>query len=151
MAIASTMQTCSIPFKNVSQIGTIPTLPQTPQHKNINDLLEYYGKLEQQEAKRKPKTCHQDNSKLQQQPARNQNQCRQGNQNQCNGNNRRNKESFCSYHQLHGHSDAECRDPRNPKGVNANSFPPSLFTLKSNQTPSLSMDAHSLFQKPMKA
>jgi hypothetical protein len=45
---------------------------------NINDLLEYYGKLEQQEAKRKPKTCRQDNSKLQQQPARNQNQCHQG-------------------------------------------------------------------------
>jgi hypothetical protein len=30
------------------------------------------------------------------------------------------------------------------------SFPPSLFTSKSNGTPSLSMDAHSLFQKPMK-
>jgi hypothetical protein len=28
----------------------------------INDVLEYYGKLEQQEAKRKPKTHHQDNS-----------------------------------------------------------------------------------------
>jgi hypothetical protein len=34
--------------------------------KNINDLLEYYGKLEQQEAKRKLKTHHQDNSKSQQ-------------------------------------------------------------------------------------
>jgi hypothetical protein len=31
------------------------------------------------------------------------------------------------------------------------SFPPSLFTSKLNPTPSLSMDAHSLFQKPMKA
>jgi hypothetical protein len=32
------------------------------------------------------------------------------------------------------------------------SFPPSLFTSKSNPMPSLSMDAHcSLFQKPMKA
>jgi hypothetical protein len=88
--------------------------------KNINDLLEYYGKLEQQEAKRKPKTCHQDNSKPQQQPARNQNQCHQGNQNQCNGNNHHNEESFCSYHQLRRYSDAECHDPRNPKGVNAN-------------------------------
>jgi hypothetical protein len=29
---------------------------------NINDLLEHYGKLEQQEAKRKLKACHQDNS-----------------------------------------------------------------------------------------
>jgi hypothetical protein len=87
---------------------------------NINDLLEYYGKLELQEAKRKPKTRRQDKTKSQQQPARNQNQRRQGNQNQCSGNNRRNEESFCSYHQLRGHSDAECRDPRNPKGVNAN-------------------------------
>jgi hypothetical protein len=87
---------------------------------NINHLLEYYGKLELQEAKRKPKTCHQDNTKSQQQPVRNQNQRRQGNQNQHNGNNRRNEESFCSYHQLRGHSDAECCDPHNPKGVNAN-------------------------------
>ncbi len=87
---------------------------------NINDLLEYYGKLELQEAKRKPKTCHQDNSKLQQQPVRNQNKCHQGNQNQCNGNNCHNEEYFCSYHQLHGHSDAKCCNPRNPKGVNAN-------------------------------
>jgi hypothetical protein len=87
---------------------------------NINDLLEYYGKLELQEAKRKPKTCCQDNTKSQQQPARNQNQCHQGNQNQHSGNNCRNEESFCSYHQLHGHSDAECHGPRNPKGVNAN-------------------------------
>jgi hypothetical protein len=31
------------------------------------------------------------------------------------------------------------------------SFPPSLFTSKSNPTPSLSMDARSLFQKPTKA
>jgi hypothetical protein len=36
---------------------------------NINDLLEYYGKLEQQEMKRKPKPRRQDNSKSQQQPA----------------------------------------------------------------------------------
>jgi hypothetical protein len=87
---------------------------------NINDLLKYNGKLEQQEAKRKPKTRRQDNSKSQQQPARNQNQCHQGNQDQHNGNNCCNEESFCSYHQLRGHSDAEFRDPRNPKGVNAN-------------------------------
>jgi hypothetical protein len=44
---------------------------------NINDLLEYYGKLEQQEAKMKLKSCHQDNDKSQ--PARNQNQHSQGN------------------------------------------------------------------------
>jgi hypothetical protein len=88
--------------------------------KNINDLLEYYGKLEQQEAERKQKTRHQDNSKLQQQPARNQNQCCQGNQNQHNGNNHHNEESFCSYHQLCRHSDAKCHDPCNPKGANAN-------------------------------
>jgi hypothetical protein len=87
---------------------------------NINDLLEYYGKRKLQEAKRKPKTRVQDNTKSQQQPARNQNQCCQGNQNLCSRNNRCNEESFCSYHQLHGHSDAECRDPHNPKGVNAN-------------------------------
>ncbi len=79
--------------------------------KNINDLLEYYGKLKQQESMRKPKTHHQDNIKSQQQPARNQNQCHQGNQNQCIGNNHCNEESFCSYHQIHGHSDAECCDP----------------------------------------
>jgi hypothetical protein len=83
--------------------------------KNIDDLLEYYGKLEQQESKRKLKTSHQDNSKSQQQPARNQNQCCQGNQNQCNGNNHCNKESFCSYNSLHGHSDAKCHDPCHPK------------------------------------
>jgi hypothetical protein len=87
---------------------------------NINDLPKYYGKLKQQEAKRKLKAHHQDNSKSQQQSARNQNQCSQGDQNQCNGNNCHNEESFCSYHQLHGHSDAECHDPCNPKGVNAN-------------------------------
>jgi hypothetical protein len=45
---------------------------------NINDLVEYHGKLELKEAKRKPKTCCKDNSKSQQQPARNQNQCHQG-------------------------------------------------------------------------
>jgi hypothetical protein len=49
---------------------------------NINDLLEYYGKLEQQEAKMKLKSCYQDNNMSQ--PARNQNQHSQGNQNQCN-------------------------------------------------------------------
>jgi hypothetical protein len=108
-----TIQEC-VPDWNNSYIASNTTT------ENINDLLEYYGKLELQEAKRKPKTRHQDNTKSQQQPARNQNQCRQGNQNQRSGNNRRNEESFCSYHQLHGHSDAECRDPRNPKGVNAN-------------------------------
>jgi hypothetical protein len=31
------------------------------------------------------------------------------------------------------------------------SYPPNLSTLKSNPMPSLSMDVHSLFQKPMKA
>jgi hypothetical protein len=31
------------------------------------------------------------------------------------------------------------------------SYPPNLSTLKSNPMPSLSMDAHYLFQKPMKA
>jgi hypothetical protein len=31
------------------------------------------------------------------------------------------------------------------------SYPPNLSTLKSNPMPSLSMDMHSLFQKPMKA
>jgi hypothetical protein len=108
-----TIQEC-VPDWNNSYIASYTTT------KNINDLLEYYEKLEQQEAKRKPKTHRQDNSKSQQQPARNQNQRRQGNQNQRKGNNRRNEEFFCSYHQLHGHSDAECRDPRNPKGVNAN-------------------------------
>jgi hypothetical protein len=51
---------------------------------NINDLLEYYGKLEQQEMKRKPKPRRQDNSKSPQKPARNRNQRRQGNQNQRN-------------------------------------------------------------------
>jgi hypothetical protein len=70
--------------------------------------------FKQQEAKRKPKTCCQDNSKLQQQQARNQNQCCQGNQNH------HNEESFCSYHQFCRHSDAECHNPHNPKEVNAN-------------------------------
>jgi hypothetical protein len=72
------------------------------------------------QGKRKPKTHRQDDSKLQQQPARNQNQCCQGNENQRNGNNPHNEESFCSYHQLHGHSDAKWHNPCNPKGVNAN-------------------------------
>jgi hypothetical protein len=109
----NTIQECVLDWNN-SYIASNTTT------ENINDLLEYYGKLELQEAKRKPKTHRQDNTKSQQQPARNQNQCRQGNQNQRSGNNRHNEESFCSYHQLRGHSDAECRDPRNPKGVNAN-------------------------------
>jgi hypothetical protein len=108
-----TIQEC-VPDWNNSYIASNTTT------KNINDLLEYYGKLKQQEAKRKPKTHRQDNSKSQQQPARNQNQHHQGNQNQCHGNNCHNEESFCSYHQLRGHSDAECRDLCNPKGVNAN-------------------------------
>jgi hypothetical protein len=108
-----TIQEC-VPDWNNSYIASNTTT------ENINDLLEYYGKLELQEAKRKPKTRRQDNSKSQQQPARNQNQRRQGNQNQRSGNNRCNEESFCSYHQLRGHSDAECRDPRNPRGANAN-------------------------------
>jgi hypothetical protein len=108
-----TIQEC-VPNWNISYIAS------NTMTENINDLLEYYGKLKLQEAKRKPKTRRQDNSKSQQQPARNQNQHCQGNQDQRNGNNRHNRESFCSYHQLRGHSDAECRDPRNPKGVNAN-------------------------------
>jgi hypothetical protein len=108
-----TIQEC-VPDWNNSYIASNITT------ENINDLLEYYGKLELQEAKRKPKSRCQDNSKSHQQPARNQNQCRQGNQNQRNGNNRCNEESFCSYHQLRGHSDAKCRNPHNPKGVNAN-------------------------------
>jgi hypothetical protein len=33
LAITSMMPTCSTPFRNVFQIGTIPTLPQTPQPK----------------------------------------------------------------------------------------------------------------------
>jgi hypothetical protein len=33
MAIASTMPTCSTPYKNVSRIGAIPTLPQTSKTK----------------------------------------------------------------------------------------------------------------------
>jgi hypothetical protein len=108
-----TIQEC-VPNWNISYIAS------NTMTENINDLLEYYGKLKLQEAKRKPKTRCQDNSKSQQQPARNQNQHCQGNQNQRNGNNRHNRESFCSYHQLRGHSDAKCHDPRNPKGVNAN-------------------------------
>jgi hypothetical protein len=70
-----TIQEC-VPDWNNSYIASNTTT------KDINDILEYYGKLEQQEAKRKLKTHCQDNSKSQQQPARNQNQCRQGNQNQ---------------------------------------------------------------------
>jgi hypothetical protein len=109
----NTIQEC-VPDWNNSYIASNTTT------ENINDLLEYYRKLELKEAKGKPKTRCQDNSKSQQQPARNQNQCRQRNQNQRNGNNHRNEEFFCSYHQLRGHSDAQCRNPRNPKGVNAN-------------------------------
>jgi hypothetical protein len=121
MAITSMMLTCM--FDTIQEC--VPDwsnsyIASNTKTKNINDLLEYDGKLEQQESKRKPKTHHQDNSKSQQQPARNQNQCRQGNQSQHNGNNCHNEESLCSYHQLHGHSDAECHDPHKPRGVNAN-------------------------------
>jgi hypothetical protein len=35
MAIASTMPTCSTPFRNVFRIGTIHTLPQTPAIRTI--------------------------------------------------------------------------------------------------------------------
>ncbi len=94
MVIASMMPTCSTPFKNVFADWNNSYIASNTTTKNINDLLEYYGKLEQQEAKRKPKCHYQDNNKLQ--PARNQNQCCQGNQNQCNENNCHNKESFCS-------------------------------------------------------
>jgi hypothetical protein len=41
----------SVPDWNNSYIASNTTT------ENINDLLEYYGKLELQEAKRKPKTC----------------------------------------------------------------------------------------------
>ncbi len=88
------MPTCLTPFRSVFKAGTIPTLLQHTMTKNINDLLDYYGKLERQEAKRKQKTHHQDHSKSQQQPARNQNQHCQGNQNQCNRNNHCNEDSF---------------------------------------------------------
>jgi hypothetical protein len=119
MAVASTMPTCSTPFRNVFQIGTIHTLPQTPR---LKTLMTFLSTMENSSCK-KPRESRKPVVRTipsQQQPARNQNQRRQGNQNQHNGNNRRNEESFCSYHQLRGHSDAECCDPRNPKGVNAN-------------------------------
>jgi hypothetical protein len=116
MAITLMMMTCSTPFRNVFHWNNSYIASNT-MTKSINDLLEYYGKLEQQEAKRKLKTHHQDNNKSQQQSARNQNQCHQGNQNQHHGNNFCNEESFCSYHQLQRHSDAECCDPQNLKGV----------------------------------
>ncbi len=109
----NTIQEC-VPDWNNSYIASNTTT------ENINDFLEYYGKLKLQQAKRKQKTHCQDNSKSQQRPARNQNQCCQGNQNQHNGNNHHYEESFCSYHQLRRHSDAECCNPQNPKGVNAN-------------------------------
>jgi hypothetical protein len=51
-----TIQEC-VPDWNNSYIASNTTT------ENINDLLEYYGKLELQEAKRKPKTLRQDNSK----------------------------------------------------------------------------------------
>jgi hypothetical protein len=87
---------------------------------NINDFLEYYGILEQQEAKRKPKNppsgqyqvATATSQKPESTPPRKSEQTQR--------NNGQNEESFCSYHQLRGHSDAKCRDPRNPKGVNAN-------------------------------
>jgi hypothetical protein len=82
-----TIQEC-VPGWNNSYIAS------NTRTENINDLLEYYGKLELQEAKRKPKTRRQDNSKSQQQPARNQNLRCQGNLNQRNGNNCHNEESF---------------------------------------------------------
>jgi hypothetical protein len=65
MAITSMMMTCSTPFRNVFHWNSSYIASNT-MTKNINDLLEYYGKLEQQEAKRKLKTHHQDNSKSQQ-------------------------------------------------------------------------------------
>jgi DNA-binding protein len=40
MAVTSMMPTCLIPFKNVSQIGAIPTLPQTPQLKTSMIFLD---------------------------------------------------------------------------------------------------------------
>jgi hypothetical protein len=55
----------STPFRNVFHWNNSYIASNT-MTKNINDLLEYYGKLEQQEAKRKLKTHHQDNSKSQQ-------------------------------------------------------------------------------------
>jgi hypothetical protein len=39
MAVASTMPTCSTPFRNVFQIGTIHTLPQTPRLKALMIFL----------------------------------------------------------------------------------------------------------------
>jgi hypothetical protein len=51
-----TIQECVLDWNN-SYIASNTTT------ENINDLLEYYGKLELQEAKRKPKTLRQDNSK----------------------------------------------------------------------------------------
>jgi hypothetical protein len=53
--IFHTIREC-VPDSNNSYIASNTTT------KNINDLLEYYGKLEQKEAKRKLKTHHQDNS-----------------------------------------------------------------------------------------
>jgi hypothetical protein len=51
----NTIQEC-VPDWNNSYIASNTTT------ENINDLLEYYGKLELQEAKRKPKTRCQDNT-----------------------------------------------------------------------------------------
>jgi hypothetical protein len=39
MAVASTMPTCSTPFRNVFRIGTIHTLPQTPRLKTLMTFL----------------------------------------------------------------------------------------------------------------
>ena len=114
MAIASMMLTCSTPFRNVFQIGIIPTSPQTPWPKTSMTFL---NTMENSNSKKQRgswnPTIAQDNNKSQ--PARNQNQCHQGNQNPHNGNNCHNEESFCSYHQLCRHSDAKCCDPCNPK------------------------------------
>jgi hypothetical protein len=40
MAVASMMPTCSTPFKNVFQIETIPTLPQTPTSITFSNTME---------------------------------------------------------------------------------------------------------------
>jgi hypothetical protein len=53
----NTIQECVLDWNNSYIASNTMT-------KNINDLLEYYGKLEQQDAERKQKTCCQDNSKF---------------------------------------------------------------------------------------
>jgi hypothetical protein len=57
----NTIPECVPDWSNSCTVSNITT-------KNINDLLKYYEKLEQQEAKRKPKTYYQDNIKSKQQP-----------------------------------------------------------------------------------